>query len=349
MGQKLYEQSENGIWFKSKRKAFGVDVPAYVYDLWMPLIGSDAVGVLGVYYRLERSGKIYGLSLARIARACRIGVDKLDKINDMLVDCGFVEINKPTGWQRLAHYTTEIITLDAPTAVSAEMIQRYAPTPRDGKPYKWVYEPLTEWLVEEYPAEHRTNAPENLNGFSGDPEQVDDKNLNGFAKIDPSFDPSSFESLAPGGRQRTIYGPSDTDKGRTFNERENTDPEDDNDKVQYTDFQAFLISCRHGQKHLAPSYRKKLDQPANYWNDAAKRQESAIPSFLWENDPLYKRWLTEKKKPECASFRWGMETLVNAVCNLANFYDWRKDQYDPEEARKNATTKTSSQRFDPID
>lgn len=184
----IYQQDETGsIEFKSERKAWGVDIPAYVYDLWMPLIGSDCLGVLGVYYRLEREGNVHGMSLKRLAKMCRIGKDKLHTINETLKECGFIRIEKPTGWQRLAHYTTKIITMDPPQSVSAEIIEQFRPKPRPGYEDTWEYEPLTQWLVEQIVPKADSGLPGDPDGDAGEPEQVDDKDLNRDAKIDPSL------------------------------------------------------------------------------------------------------------------------------------------------------------------
>lgn len=187
MGQKLYDQDEQGGFaFKSERKAWGVDIPAYVYDLWMPLLGSDSLGVLGVYYRLAREDKIYRITLKELATACRIGTGKLTKINTMLAECKFIKLEKPEGWQRAAHYTTVIHVFDAPSVVSSRAIIKYA--------ILSGYKPLSHWLVEK---------SENPNGTSiGKPKQVLEKTQIGSPSIEPLTIAPSIEPLkesAPNG------------------------------------------------------------------------------------------------------------------------------------------------------
>jgi len=192
----LYNMTEEGgIEFKSERKAWGVDIPAYVYDIWMPLLGSDVIGVLGVYYRLDRENGIYGKStkLKTLAQKCRKGVDTLNKINETLAACGFIRIEKPQGADKLKHFTTKIITLDPPTSVTPEDIEKYRPRRPDGTPTEWEYEPLTTWLVdlEQIVSKTQTGLSEDPDrvlrepqtGLSEDPDRV--------AKNDPSvYDPS---------------------------------------------------------------------------------------------------------------------------------------------------------------
>ena len=119
MGQKLYHPTANGgIQFRSERKPGDVRIPNYVYDLWMPLLGAEAIGVYAVYCRLEMGGSVKKITLGELANACRIGKGKLDEINDRLQTCGFIKIVKPTGAARLMHWTTEITVLDPPMTVS---------------------------------------------------------------------------------------------------------------------------------------------------------------------------------------------------------------------------------------
>lgn len=163
MAKFYFEQEDGGIVFRTDRRPGDVRIPNYVYDIWMPIVGSDALGVYAAYCRLEMNGSVKKITQKILAAACRIGTDKLQKINDALVDCGFVTISKPEGHQRLMHYTVEVVVHDPPMEVSKELIDKYAPH----------YTPLTPWFVTQ-----DDSTSENLNGFSGDPEQGCDENLN---------------------------------------------------------------------------------------------------------------------------------------------------------------------------
>jgi hypothetical protein len=106
---------------------------------------------------LERGDSVKAITLADIARACRIGTDKLRTVNEALADCGFITMNKPTGQARLMHWTTEIVVHDPPMQVSKELIDKYGP--RDEKD---SYGILTPWLMVD-------DATENLNPTSVEP------------------------------------------------------------------------------------------------------------------------------------------------------------------------------------
>lgn len=137
---KPYETTASGgIRVVSGRKIGEVRIPNYVYDLWLPLLGGEAIAVYGVYCRLERAKVVKGISFRKIAVACQIGDAKLNSINEMLIDCGFVIIKKPTGTARGQHLTSEITTLDPPRKLLPEIIEKYKG--------KRGYAPLSEWLV----------------------------------------------------------------------------------------------------------------------------------------------------------------------------------------------------------
>lgn len=166
MGRKLYAQNDNGIRFTSTRRPGDVRIPNYVYDMWFPLIGATAMGVYSMYCRLEREGSVKAMSLARIAKMCRIGTEKLEEINDILTNCKFVAIKKPSGHKRLMHWTTEIQVLDPPQEIEAFLIGLYQPPSG--------YEAMSPWLV----------SPENLPGFSEEPNQAFDKTPGRSSKIE---------------------------------------------------------------------------------------------------------------------------------------------------------------------
>ena len=137
---KPYETTASGGFrVVSGRKIGEVRIPNYVYDLWLPLLGGEAIAVYGVYCRLERAKVVKGISFRKIAVACQIGDAKLNSINEMLTDCGFVSIKKPEGKARGQHLTSEITTLDPPRKLSPEIIEKYKG--------KRGYAPLSEWLV----------------------------------------------------------------------------------------------------------------------------------------------------------------------------------------------------------
>jgi hypothetical protein len=178
MGQKLYSQDETGIKFSSERKPGEVRIPNYVYDIWLPILGSDALAIYAVYCRLEMKGAVKKIKLVDIARACRIGKGKLNKINDKLQDCGFVKINKPIGEARLMHWTTEVVVLDPPRKIAQKLIDKYAPN----------YQILTPWLLRD---EDQIDPPEDPDRPSEQPEQAPPESPDKPPKIE------SLDSLQP--------------------------------------------------------------------------------------------------------------------------------------------------------
>lgn len=136
------ETDDGGMQFSTTRRVGDVRIPNYVYDMWMPLLGVKALGVYATYCRLERHGKTKGLSMKTLARAMRIGTDTLSNINNMLVECGFISVRKPKGWEKLAHFTTEIITHDPPQEIGKSKINKYGLSD---------YSILTPWLQKDNP------------------------------------------------------------------------------------------------------------------------------------------------------------------------------------------------------
>lgn len=139
-GKKLYSKTDSGgIKFSSGRRPGEVRIPNYVYDLWLPLIGTDALTVYAVYCRLEREDTVKAITLDTIAKCCRIGKATLYKANAKLQDCGFIVVKSPQGNARAHHHTTEITVNDPPQEVKAGLIEKYKADSG--------YEPLSKWLV----------------------------------------------------------------------------------------------------------------------------------------------------------------------------------------------------------
>jgi len=189
MGKKLYEETETGgICFKSERKPWEVRVPNYVYDLWMPVLGVVDIGIYSVYCRLERENIVKAISLDNIARACRIGKSRLYDINKRLEKCGFIRVTPPEGWQKLAHYTTEITVLDPPPEVPAWAIKEYCQI-------KGGYQPLSPWLVKD-DGKVQTEPPNVPNGTMEGPGQDIDEGPNGTPNVETlGLQPLDVESL----------------------------------------------------------------------------------------------------------------------------------------------------------
>ena len=169
MGKKLYEETpQGGIKFTSHRMG-QVRVANYVYDIWLPVLGATSVAVYSVYCRLERTGVVKSITQADIAKACRIGTNKLAATNKQLEECGFIKITRPQGHQRLMHWTTEVEVFDPPEEVSGEIIEKYQ--------HPQGYQALSTWLVAD------VDSPEIPNGTSGNTKQYDDEIPNGTPNV----------------------------------------------------------------------------------------------------------------------------------------------------------------------
>jgi len=177
MSKKLYQwDNEGGIVFASERKPWTVCIPIFVYDIWLPLLGVEAIGVYSVYCRLEMAGEVKKITQSKLAQACRIGTRRLALINEMLADCGFIEIEKPQGYDRLKHFTTRVILKDPPQTIAQDLIQKYHTLDKSD------YEPLTVWLVADNNCQ--PIAPEMSNDNAGDVKQQYDAMSNDNAKIE---------------------------------------------------------------------------------------------------------------------------------------------------------------------
>lgn len=181
-----------GIQFISQRKAGEVRIPNYVYDIWMPLLGIQVIGVYAVYCRLEREHTVKSMSQNRLAKMMRVGTHALRKANALLEKCGFINVRQPQGHERQMHFTTEITVLDPPNSVSAALIDELS----EGK-----YEPLSTWLVAKSNSNLATPEVESSNagGSIQQREEGESSNAN-IASLE--LNPSAIASLGCNGNAR---------------------------------------------------------------------------------------------------------------------------------------------------
>jgi len=161
MGKKLYKINNCGgyeIIDKTSQQPF-VMIENYIIDLWMPVIGVDALGLYTAYKRaIFKGNKVIRRSQAELGKLLRIGKSKLSKLNNLLEECGFIRVTKPTGKEKLEHKPTKIEVFDPPKELSSELVNKYC----DKK-----YSTFFEWFVEPY---SETKLPEIQNGTSEIPE-----------------------------------------------------------------------------------------------------------------------------------------------------------------------------------
>lgn len=156
MGKSLYVASDDGgIQFVSKRKAWQVGIPIYVYDLWLPVLGAKIFGIYCTYCRLEREGEVKGITLNRLATVFGVSKTTLIEANQTLQDFGFIKIKSPEGVERLKHWTTSFEVLDPPQKLPA------------GLPA-----PLCPWLVGEAETEPPVVLPSTADGTRQYPDVV---------------------------------------------------------------------------------------------------------------------------------------------------------------------------------
>jgi len=276
VGRTFYTESPyGGIAFRSERRPGDVRIPNYVFDIWMPLLGAVAIGVYGTYCRLEMGGAVKKITLASLAKACRIGVERLGKINAQLEECGFIRVNKPTGTARLMHWTTEIVVLDPPTDISQELLHKYA-APSG-------YEVLTPWLAE---------SPENPNGFSDEPRQESRSDPNPEPNIETLdiLEPLSIEdngaafqaAREPSPVEDLVYVDADDVWGQ------GTDPPTELEKL-------LQHSFGFRDKRMARGQAKRLLQAVTVGDkkNPGRLKELPGPAALYDSDPDFADYVAE--------------------------------------------------------
>lgn len=190
--RKLYRSDEKGGFeFSSDRRSGEVRIPNYVYDLWMPLLGIEVIGVYAVYCRLEREGAVKGITQADLARCLKIGARRLNDINGILAQHGFITVEKPQGYDRYKHYTTKITVKDPPSHVTADQINAHDEGRKTTK-----YQPLTLWLVagSEMSNDFSPEVNEHLDEMSNDNAKIASLGLH---PVEDCTAPPKSESLPP--------------------------------------------------------------------------------------------------------------------------------------------------------
>lgn len=314
MATKLYEVDPEGTTqFKMGHRAWGVDVPAYVYDLWMPLIGVTAAGVYAVYSRLGYERKIWGQGILELAAAMRIGPNTLGAINETLAECGFIEIEIPQGHQRKMHYTTRITVLQAPSAIAPALVEKYT-VGGDATRYRT----LVPWLTEEdqsnrYPAITResnnhlviTDASNNHPVITDGVQLLDSNAKNDPLKVlnDPSKSATDFaEAQNPNAQGRESEKPAPNlnpsqlrglDSGSQVDKSQETRTGEDQDAPQeLRGLEKWIISVSPTARGSLPqTYRNRLEKPILWADKANNSHEGPCPLDLWDEKPEFQAYL----------------------------------------------------------
>ena len=311
MGKKLYTTMKNGdISIRTQRTDPHVRIPNYVYDLWLPIIGATGIGIYGVYCRYERGECVKGLSQAKIAKACRVGTKKLAEINMMLEDCGFIEIEKPSGHERLMHWTIEITVLDPPTTVSKTIKEKYQPPSK--------YETIPSWLVED--------ASEKLGNNADDATQQYDKELGNNAKIESLGLNHLDIEVPPPEKPEAEHPPINVSRLLRGTLTKGEEEETPSQLASYIE-QQFNSVVPSGQRNsLARGYTEQLP--------GGKKRKHPSPDELWLTHPQFpefvEKQITWVKGKASGSNHAQRAKAVNLICrykgNKHAWLEWLSEQ-----------------------
>lgn len=291
---KLYHSLHDGKYQvfpgKTGKKKWSISIPAYVYDLWMPLLGAEAIGVYGAYVRLGyQNDGIYGRDMHQWAAVFRMGTRKLALINAALEECGFIRIERPSGTEKRKHFTTKIIVLHPPREVSPELIRKYVV---NGDPER--YQLLTPWFLKE----EGKAQPEGQSGINFQMEIDSETNF--------QMEIGSRENQFPNGyanNQITIYNQTPIEEQSRNRGRASTPamsggaaarPEEQPGKGKATPYlnipalQADLHNDRSGEQRV-------VETPKGYQPEAGQEEYTAFERWMLAQCPRT-RSLSEKQR-----------------------------------------------------
>jgi len=313
MSDQIYAREKEMIHLIPDRKAWGVDIPAYVYDLWMPLVGSDVIAFYGVLWRLARGGVTKGLSQKELAAACKKGNKTIARYAQILEDCGFIQTSIPNEKLRRLGFTTTYTVLDPPSFISEETIKKYAP---DGD-----YEPLCPWLVEDNRCQ-----PTPVLVSSDTLAKVSSDTL-----IDPSYLDPSIHTVQPAAQLSSVSRYQELRDGRIA---QGIDPKGQTEYDEKADHQKLLthplcalIMEVTGSRDLTDPMLKKLSE--SFWGyhpGTRSQQELSGPLTLWDEDSYYRDWMRNVVAPMAKNHRFSRSKLVSYTRKGTDFLTWRNQR-----------------------
>lgn len=106
-------------------KQVGID--PRIIDAYLSVIGFEGLGLLMYHYRMAHlpEGTKRTAGKKRIKSAGRVGLEKLNYLNQMLIDLGFIHQVTPDVARQSRHIASHTYLLDPPAQPSAEMIEKY--------------------------------------------------------------------------------------------------------------------------------------------------------------------------------------------------------------------------------
>jgi hypothetical protein len=259
----LYRSSpSDGIQFTSERKPGDTRIPNYVMDLWTPILGATAIGVYAVYCRLERENVVTGMSQSAMASACRMSKSTLQDINNLLVKYGFIRLILPQGQNRLKHYTTEIVVLDPPQKIDAEVIK----SERGEK-----YSILAPWLIE--------------GGVQSVPPKVPPSTAEGttWTKSTLNQVPPSTAVIEPPNLNPPIF--ADSDKSHPQASNSTSTPKTASQEINQESTKA-LADAPASKKDPEPTQTAEQELPKE--SSAKERVSPVLAQVVGATDPVFK-------------------------------------------------------------
>lgn len=349
MGETIYIRTEDSIALEDGRKPYDVDIPAYVYDLWMPLIGSDVIGFYGVLCRLSRGNDLMergkGLSIADFEEATQKDRKTIAKFLQILSAMRFLRYRPPMSEaERRAGVRTKIRVLDAPTKVTNADIKFAMDKDWTPKRKNWKYKPLTDWLIKKPQPEPETEWLDVR--FEDDEEQEENspsqEDLSPSAEeISPDVDPigsfnSSKEELI--GQKKSDppkkKPPTLTGKDIAEEEKPKKKKKADVDLALYSKAATWVYNNQKSKGALSDKQLRDLELPNLYIDPVKNVPVENGPSVnkLFE-DKAYIIWLNEDMLPflrkskgaHLENTKWYKPTpsdLIAHMRQLARFYEW---------------------------
>lgn len=337
MGKKLYTVNDDGaIRFKMGHRAWGVDVPAYVYDIWMPLLGATAVGVYAAYCRLGYERKIWGQGIKELAEAMRLGDKTLAGINDMLAECGFIRIEIPQGQHRVMHWTTKITILEPPREIPVTLLEKYVIC---NDPIR--YKTLVPWLVDDdarnrYPTitkipNRQVTIRASGAQSSGNDAKNDPSDLN-----DPAHKKLSAGTSAADGQGNSAFthfpatDGDDEEHAREQVVRKNLEQENAlQSREKWTAFEKWLLTTLR-KKSLTEQQRDYFSQIGFYVPaGSADTVQRPTVNEAWDKWPSFRQHVAEKIVPAMKTKNMfnirGFNNWLNSPETWRIYMEWRDD------------------------
>jgi len=103
-----------------RQLSVGPIVPNFIWDIYGPIFEYEGLGLIGMLYRLGgQNGQSFN-GLHDLMEYGSIGWAKLNKLLNLFVELGFIEVKRPEGKEKVKHFKTTFILLDPPLRVPSQ-------------------------------------------------------------------------------------------------------------------------------------------------------------------------------------------------------------------------------------